>query len=76
MIWWERDPQERNCRVVVNDDEQYALWPHDAPLPAGWRDTGMVGTVEDCDEYVERVWNDLTPASVRRPRERPDGPHS
>ncbi|MGW5237375.1 MbtH family protein [Monashia sp. NPDC004114] len=68
MIWWERDPEAPNCRVVVNDEEQYALWPHDAALPAGWRDTGMTGTADECADYVDRVWTDLTPASMRADR--------
>jgi MbtH protein len=65
VTWWERDPGASNCRVVVNDEEQYALWPHDAAVPAGWRDTGFVGTAEQCAGYVNAVWTDMRPRSVR-----------
>ena len=66
MIWWERDPDGRNCIVVVNDEAQYALWPHDAPVPAGWHETGCLGTAEECTAYVERVWTDMRPLSLRK----------
>jgi MbtH protein len=30
-------------RVVVNDEEQYSIWPTDEELPAGWREAGKEG---------------------------------
>jgi MbtH protein len=65
MTWWEREPEAVNCRVVVNEEEQYALWPTETPLPVGWRDTGFAGTAAACGEYVGRVWTDMRPRSVR-----------
>jgi MbtH protein len=58
-------------RVVINDEEQYSIWPLSKPLPAGWRDVGQQGTKADCLAYVERVWTDMRPRSVR---EAMDGP--
>lgn len=52
-------------RVVVNDEEQYSTWPVDRPLPPGWQDTGQHGTREECLGYIERVWTNLLPRSVR-----------
>ena len=34
--------------VVVNDEEQYSIWPADRELPAGWRPDGFTGTEEEC----------------------------
>ncbi|MFC9336871.1 MbtH family protein [Streptomyces sp. NPDC057020] len=52
--------------VVVNDEEQHAVWPEDAPLPAGWRPEGFAGTEEQCVAHVDRVWPDIRPLSLRR----------
>ncbi|MFI5764035.1 MULTISPECIES: MbtH family protein [unclassified Streptomyces] len=52
--------------VVVNDEEQHALWPQGAPLPDGWRSEGFAGTEEECVAHVDRVWPDIRPLSLRR----------
>ena len=31
-------------KVVINDEEQYSIWPVDRPNAAGWRDAGYRGT--------------------------------
>jgi MbtH protein len=51
--------------VVVNDEEQYSIWPHDRVPPAGWHDVGMVGTERECRDHVTRVWTDMRPLSLR-----------
>ena len=56
----------RIYRVVVNDEEQYSIWLAHKPLPAGWREDGMVGTREECLDHIEIVWTDMRPLSVRR----------
>jgi len=52
-------------RVVVNDEDQYSIWPADRPSPAGWRAAGFAGTREDCLAHVDAVWTDLRPRSLR-----------
>jgi MbtH protein len=52
-------------QVVVNDEEQYSIWFADRPRPAGWAEVGKTGTKDDCLAYIEAVWTDLTPRSVR-----------
>jgi MbtH protein len=52
--------------VVVNDEEQYSVWPADRPLPAGWRDAGKTGSKQDCLAHIDEVWTDMRPASLRR----------
>lgn len=53
--------------VVVNDEEQYSLWPHERALPAGWTATGTTGGRDDCLAHIERVWTDMRPRSLRTP---------
>ncbi|MFJ8053219.1 MbtH family protein [Streptomyces luteogriseus] len=62
---------EETYSVVVNDEEQYSIWPARRPLPAGWAavpldgaDTGT-GTKERCLEYIEQTWQDMRPRSLR-----------
>ena len=52
--------------VVVNDEEQYSIWPAGRELPAGWREAGRQGAKEDCLAYVEEVWTDMRPLSLRK----------
>lgn len=59
------DNDEAVFKVLVNDEEQYSLWPADLPVPAGWAETGQQGSKQDCDEYVNRVWTDMRPKSLR-----------
>jgi MbtH protein len=56
--------------VLVNDEEQYSIWEAERPHPKGWRDVGKSGTKDECLEYIERVWTDMRPLSVRRGLER------
>ena len=53
-------------KVVVNEEEQYSLWPADREPPLGWKETGKVGAKEDCIAYVEEVWTDMRPLSLRK----------
>ncbi|QES47479.1 hypothetical protein DEJ50_06220 [Streptomyces venezuelae] len=52
-------------QVVVNDEEQYSLWPVDRALPPGWRAEGTTGTRQECLDRIEAVWTDLRPLSAR-----------
>jgi len=53
-------------KVVVNHEGQYSLWFADRENPAGWSDAGKAGTKEDCLAFVERVWTDMRPLSLRQ----------
>lgn len=60
----EDDP--RTYMAVVNDEEQYSIWPASKALPLGWRATGTTGTKSECLAYIEQVWTDMRPLSLRR----------
>lgn len=51
--------------VVVNDEEQYSIWPAGREVPAGWRTDGRTGTKEECLSHIETVWQDMRPRSLR-----------
>jgi len=52
-------------RVVVNAEEQYSIWPADRELPLGWKDAGKQGLKAECLVYIEAVWTDMRPLSLR-----------
>jgi len=56
----------RQYRVVMNHEEQYSIWFSDRELPRGWTAVDQQGTKEECLAYIERVWTDLTPLSLRK----------
>jgi len=52
-------------QVVMNHEEQYSIWPADRELPLGWSAAGKQGLKADCLAYVEEVWTDMRPKSLR-----------
>ena len=52
--------------VVVNEEEQYSIWHSGKTVPPGWKVGGILGTKDECLDYIESVWTDLRPLSVRR----------
>ena len=52
-------------KVVVNDEEQYSIWPAGREIPNGWRKAGKEGRKKECLAYIEEVWTDMRPLSVR-----------
>jgi MbtH protein len=53
-------------KVVINDEEQYSIWPADRENPVGWRDAGKQGPKAECLAHVDEVWTDMRPLSLRR----------
>jgi MbtH protein len=65
----DQDDDTLTYRVVINHEEQYSIWPAYKEIPAGWRDTGKQGLKADCLSYIESVWTDMRPLSLRRKME-------
>ena len=53
-------------KVVVNHEEQYSIWPADRANAPGWRDAGKTGDKAECLEYIQSVWTDMRPLSLRK----------
>jgi MbtH protein len=59
----------RVYKVVINHEEQYFIWPVERSNPPGWRDGGKSGTKKECLDYIEEVWTDMRPLSLRKKME-------
>ena len=57
---------EEMYAVVVNDEEQYSIWRDENNIPAGWRAVGKRGPKAECLQYIEEVWTDMRPLSLRK----------
>lgn len=57
-------------KVVVNHEEQYSIWPADKANPPGWSTAEKEGTRDECLAYVEQVWIDMRPLSLRKEMDR------
>jgi MbtH protein len=67
------NPDFTAYRVVVNDEEQYSIWPLHKRNALGWRDAGFAGTKDECLSHIESVWSDLRPRSLREQLEAASG---
>lgn len=56
-------------KVVLNDEEQYSIWPSERANAPGWRDAGKSGTKEACLAFIKETWTDMRPLSLRRQME-------
>lgn len=69
MSWDAQADDATIYQVVVNDEEQYSIWPVAVPLPGGWTPTEVSGKQSECLAHIDRVWTDMRPASLRRAME-------
>ena len=52
--------------VVINEEDQYSIWPVERDLPPGWRGAGKTGSREECLAFIDEVWVDMRPRSARK----------
>ncbi len=57
-------------KVVVNHEEQYSIWPADRENALGWKDAGKSGLKSECLAYINEVWTDMRPLSLRKQMEK------
>ncbi len=60
------DEDKTIYKVVINDEEQYSIWPADRENPPGWQEVGKTGSKAECLAYIGEVWKDMRPLSVRK----------
>lgn len=65
----ENDEDTRDYRVVINHEEQYSIWFADRAAPAGWAEVGKRGPKAECLAYIDEVWTDMRPLSLRKQME-------
>jgi MbtH protein len=51
--------------VLVNDEEQFSLWPAFADVPDGWRTVSGPGPRDAMLDFIEKNWRDMQPKSLR-----------
>jgi len=66
MSWGD---ENTTYNVVMNHEEQYSIWPDYKALPAGWTAAGKTGKRDDCLAYIDAVWTDMRPLSLRQAME-------
>jgi uncharacterized protein YbdZ (MbtH family) len=64
------DHDANDYLVLINAEEQYSLWLADVDIPEGWTRVSGPAPKKECVDYVDRVWTDMRPRSLRE-REAP-----
>lgn len=59
-------------QLIVNDQEQFAVWPSRRRVPDGWRPVGRTGTRESLTEYLREILVETLPAPLLRSDGRPE----
>jgi MbtH protein len=59
------DDEDGEFLVLVNDEEQYSLWPSFHEIPAGWSATGPSAGRAECLAWIDEHWTDMRPKKLR-----------
>lgn len=51
--------------VLINTEGQYSLWLKEKDIPRGWHFAEKEGSRSECANYVDAVWTDMRPMSLR-----------
>lgn len=65
----ESSDDETIYKVVGNHEDQYSIWPAHRENALGWRDIGKQGSKAECLAYIDEVWTDMRPLSLRKAME-------
>ncbi|MEO1366811.1 MAG: MbtH family NRPS accessory protein [Acidobacteriota bacterium] len=60
------DDDNAKFYVVVNREEQYSIWPEGRDVPDGWRIVREPAPRQESLDYIEGVWTDMRPLSLRQ----------
>jgi MbtH protein len=63
---WNDEEDDTIYRVVLNQEEQYSIWPEGREIPLGWSAVGNPGPKAECLAYIKEVWTDMRPLSLRK----------
>lgn len=59
------DNENTEFFVLLNEQEQYSIWPSYRSIPDGWSEAGMKGNKQDCLQYINENWTDMRPKRLR-----------
>ena len=66
MPWDEEETTTTTIYKVVNHEEQYSIWPADRENALGWFDADRSGSKQECLNFIQEVWTDMRPLSLRK----------
>jgi MbtH protein len=58
------EDDESTYLVLVNAENQHALWPTFATVPPGWTTAAGPAPRQTCLEFVNTRWTDIRPRSL------------
>lgn len=67
---YNEEEDNRIYNVVINHEEQYSIWLADRENALGWENEGKSGTKAECLAYIDEVWTDMRPLSLRKHMEK------
>ncbi|MEU5850571.1 MbtH family protein [Saccharopolyspora shandongensis] len=56
------DAPDAEYYALINDQDQYSLWPAAIDVPAGWSVAHGPADRESCVDHIEVNWTDMRPA--------------
>ncbi|MEU8199455.1 MbtH family protein [Microbispora amethystogenes] len=59
------DNDDGTFRVLVNGEDQHALWPLFLDVPDGWISVYGPESRQECLKYIEEHWTDMRPRTLR-----------
>jgi MbtH protein len=59
------DQTDSDFLALINDEDQYSLWPSAITVPSGWRTALGPASRDDCLNHIEGNWTDMRPRSLR-----------
>lgn len=59
------DDENATYVVLLNDEEQYSLWPARFDVPAGWQVVHMADSRKACIDFINANWTDMRPKTLR-----------
>lgn len=60
------DDEDARFPVLINDEDQYPLWPIFADAPTGWTKAYGEESRSTCIRFIEENWTDMRPRSLVR----------
>lgn len=57
--------EHADYHVLMNEEEQYSLWPKRLEIPLGWVAVYGPDKLAECQAYIDQNWTDMRPKSLR-----------
>jgi MbtH protein len=63
---WDEEEDTTTYRVMLADESRaYTILPEGQKPPVGWKDAGVKGRKEECLTYIQRVWAEMRPLTLK-----------